>query len=525
MVAVARLNLPASDAGKRIWLTFDGAYRDTKVWVNGWLVSHHEGGYNSFREDITDVVRIGGRNTIAVRVDASKFEGWFYEGAGIYRHVWLDKTTPVAIAPDGVFVYSTFPNGAPGRSADIHVEAGVINSLTNASVAVVNCEIFSPEGKSVARFRQKDNVAGGAQGVIKLESKVSLPVLWSPESPKLYKLVTTVLLSNQVVDRQETAFGLRTFAFDATNGFLLNGHHYEIKGVCIHQDWAGVGIALPDSLQPFRIARLKEMGCNAIRTAHNPFSTGFLDACDRLGVLVLDEPRIPGSDSATLHTLADHIRRDRNHASVAFWSLGNEERGVQDTPQGANVFRSMQTLVKRLDPTRSVTYAAPNGNTFRGVNSVIDVRGWNYFFDQADRYHTDHPAQPEVCTEQGQLREHPRQFMPTTVPRLHQRLRHQLALRVDAALGRSPKHTVEFCLRPSVAVGNVRLGRVRLWRRAVAVGMAAGQLPVWRDGPVRISQGSFLLFPILVVHQHGPALASTLELARQGGPADSRGSL
>jgi beta-galactosidase len=307
----------------------------------------------------------------------------------------------VALAPDGIFVYSTFLNGVAGKSADIHVEAGVINSLTNTSVAVVNCEIISLEGKSLANFKQKDNVAGGAQGVIKLESKVSSPVLWSPESPRLYTLVTTVLVSNQVVDRQETQSGLRTFAFDATNGFFLNGHQYEIKGVCIHQDWAGVGIAVPDSLQPFRVARLKEMGCNAIRTAHNPFSTGFLDACDRLGVLVLDEHRMPGSDSETLRMWGDHIRRDRNHASVAFWSLGNEERGVQDTPEGANVFRSMQTLVKRLDPTRSVTYAAPNGNTFRGVNSVIEVRGWNYFFDQADRYHADHPGQPEVCTEQG----------------------------------------------------------------------------------------------------------------------------
>jgi beta-galactosidase len=187
-------NLPAGDVGKRIWLTFDGVFRDAKVWVNGWLVRHHEGGYNPFREDITDVVRLGGRNTIAVRVDASKFEGWFYEGAGIYRHVWLDKTSPVALVQDGIFVYSTFPNGAQGKSAEIHVQAGVINTLPNTSVAMVNCEIISPEGKSVASFQQKDNVAGDTQGVIKLESKISSPVLWSPESPRLYTLVTTVLV-------------------------------------------------------------------------------------------------------------------------------------------------------------------------------------------------------------------------------------------------------------------------------------------------------------------------------------------
>jgi beta-galactosidase len=395
-------SLSGSDAGKRIWLTFDGVYRGTEVWVNGWLVSHHEGGYNPFREDITDVVRFGGRNTIAVRVDASKFEGWFYEGAGIYRHVWLDTTSPLAVAPEGVFVYATFPNGAPDKRADLHVEATLLNRMTNAASAAVNCDIISPDGSTVAVFKGSDKVAGEAQQVIKLESRISSPALWSPESPRLYKLITSVSVGGKLVDRQETPFGVRSLAFDATNGFILNGQHYEIKGVCIHQDWAGVGIAVPDSLQYFRVSRLKEMGCNAIRTAHNPPAPGFLDACDRLGILVMDEHRLPGSDSESLRKWEGQIRRDRNHPAVAFWSLGNEERGVEDTAQGATVFRSMQDLVKRLDPTRPVTYAAPEGNVFRGANSIIEVRGWNYYLNQdTDRYHAEHHAQPEICTEQG----------------------------------------------------------------------------------------------------------------------------
>ena len=343
-------DLPAADAGKRIWLTFDGVFRDTKVWVNGWLVRHHEGGYNPFREDITDVVRFGGRNTIAVRVDATKFEGWFYEGAGIYRHVWLDKTATLAIAPEGIFVYSTFPNGPLGKRADLHVEATLLNRMTNAASATINCEVISPEGKPVASFNVSDKTTGEAQQVVKLESKISSPVLWSPESPRLYKLVTTVSVAGTVVDQEETAFGVRTFAIDATNGFLLNGQRYELKGVCIHQDWAGVGVAVPDSLQDFRVSRLKEMGCNAIRTAHNPPAPEFLDACDRLGILVMDEHRLPGSDSETLRKWDDQIRRDRNHPTVAFWSLGNEERGVEDTRAGRHGLRSMQDLVKR--PTR-----------------------------------------------------------------------------------------------------------------------------------------------------------------------------
>jgi beta-galactosidase len=396
--------LPAADAGKRIWLTFDGAYRDTTVWVNGWLVCHPMGGYNPFREDITDVVHLGGRNTLAVRVDATKFEGWFYEGAGIYRHVWLDKAAPVAIAPDGIFVFSTFKNNVPSDQADIHVEASLFNSLTNDAAAMVNCEIISPDGKSLTRFKESEKVPAGSPGVLKLESKFSSPVLWSPESPKLYQLITTVSVGGKTVDQNQTVFGIRTAGFDPTNGFLLNGKHYELQGVCIHQDWPGVGVAVPDSLQPFRVSRLKEMGCNAIRTAHNPPAPGFLDACDRLGMLVMDEHRLPGADTESLRKWDGQVRRDRNHPSVVIWSIGNEERGVQDTPQGANVARTMQSLVKRLDPTRPVTYAAPNGNTFRGINSVIEVRGWNYFIDPgSDKYHADHPNQPEVCTEQGSI--------------------------------------------------------------------------------------------------------------------------
>jgi beta-galactosidase len=396
--------LPSSDSGRRIWLTFDGAFRDTTVWVNGWLVRHHEGGYNPFREDITEVARIGGRNTVVVRVDATRYQGWYYEGAGIYRHVWLDKTAPLAIAPDGIFVCSKFKNNAPAGKAEIQVEASVLNTLTNPATAVVNCEIISPDGRPLAHFKASDKVSAGSQGVLKLQSKLSSPVLWSPESPKLYKLVTTVSVGGKTVDQQETVFGIRTLAFDPTNGFLLNGKHYQLQGVCIHQDWPGVGVAVPDSLQRFRVGRLKEMGCNAIRTAHNPPAPAFLDACDQLGLLVMDEHRLPGADTESLRKWEDHVRRDRNHPSVAIWSLGNEERQVEDTPQGANVARAMQNLAKRLDPTRPVTYAAPEGDVFRGINSVIEVRGWNYFLGpDMDKYHAEHPNQPEVCTEQGSI--------------------------------------------------------------------------------------------------------------------------
>jgi beta-galactosidase len=409
-------DLQAGDSGKRIWLTFDGAFRDTTVWVNGWLVRRHEGGYNPFREDITAVVHFGGKNTVAVRVDASKFEGWFYEGAGIYRDVWLDKTAPVAIAPDGVVVRANFSQNIPKSIAAVRVGVVVKNSQDEQSSVVVKGEIYDPAGKLVVKMQgsprilPSDSYTVGrinsrSEEEIILGDDLAGPILWSPENPKLYKLVTIVEADGKVVDQEETSFGIRTVGFDATNGFLLNGKRYELQGVCIHQDWPGVGVAVPDALQSFRVSRLKEMGCNAIRTAHNPPAPGFLDACDQLGILVMDEPRLPGADTESLRKWEDQIRRDRNHPSVAIWCLGNEERGVQDTPQGANVARAMQDLVKQLDPTRPVTYAAPEGNVFRGINSVIEVRGWNYYLatNNTDRYHAEHPTQPEVCTEQGSI--------------------------------------------------------------------------------------------------------------------------
>ena len=394
-------DLPATDAGRRIWLTFDGVYRDATVWINGWLVRRHEGGYNSFREDITDVVNVGGRNVIAVRVDATKFEGWFYEGAGIYRHVWLDKTGAVALAPDGIFVYATFPNHVPA-AADVHVEADVLNRSASAADAVVTCEIISPDRKSVARFAAGGQVAAGGRHTLTLTSSVVSPVLWSPESPCLYTLATTVAVGGEIVDRQETPFGIRTVGFDSNRGFLLNGRPYPIHGTCNHQDHAGVGAALPDALQAFRVEQLKRFGCNAIRTSHNPPTPELLEACDRLGLLVMDENRLLGSDSGNLAKWDEFIRRDRNHPSVAIWSVANEEFAVQATSQGGAVARTMQDWVKRLDPTRPVTYAAPQGDEVGGINGVIEVRGWNYHpGPDMDTYHAKHPDQPNVGTEQG----------------------------------------------------------------------------------------------------------------------------
>jgi len=393
--------LPKADAGKRLWLDFDGVFRDCTVFVNGWFVGHHESGYSSFRYDITDVANVGGQNVVAVKVDASQFEGWFYEGAGIYRHVWLVKTSPLAIAPDGVFVYSQFKNNMPGKTVEIRLQTQLLNSQTNAAHAKVHYEIISPEGKAVASDNESTRLKPWAQRAVRSEIRFRSPELWSPESPKLYQLVTTVESNGKMVDRQETTFGIRTVAFDPNKGFLLNGKPYVLKGTCNHQDMAGVGAALPDALQYFRIARLKEFGDNAYRTSHNAPTPELLDACDRLGMLVMDENRLLGSDAANLERFKGQILRDRNHPSVAIWSICNEE-SRQSYPDGGRVGAHMQEFLKQLDPTRPVTAAENIGDTYSGLMGALEVRGWNYHIGQdMDNYHKEHPLQPEVGTEQG----------------------------------------------------------------------------------------------------------------------------
>ena len=394
-------DLPKTDAGKRLWIEFDGAYRDCRVFVNGYFVGHHESGYSGFRYDITDVADCGGKNTLAVRVDASQFEGWFYEGAGIYRHVWLVKTGPVAIAPDSLFVYSTFPGAAPVAAAELHAEARVRNTREEQVDANVKYQVTDAAGKAVAQGEQTIHLTPVSLARTSLTLTLPSPALWSPEAPVLYHLSATVEVAGAVVDQVATEFGVRTARFHPEKGFLLNGQPYVLKGTCNHQDHAGVGAALPDRVQYFRIARLKEMGDNAYRTSHNPPTPELVEACDRLGMVVMDENRLLGSDVANLDRLERLVRRDRNHPSVVVWSIANEE-GVQTTPTGGRVAETMQRLIHRLDPSREVTMAANTGNDFGGLNRIIDVRGWNYHIGKdMDDYHAAHPSQPNVGTEQA----------------------------------------------------------------------------------------------------------------------------
>jgi beta-galactosidase len=387
--------VPAADHGRRLSLEFDGVFRDCLVALNGIYLGRNLSGYAPFRFDITEVANYGGNNVLVVRADATEHEGWFYEGAGIYRHVWLVKTDPVHVAPGGTFVSSDVHGGA----ATVVVQTQVENEGDAAPVCRIVATVTDPAGKVVARATTPPaRIAGWSGQEFTQHIAVRSPALWSLEHPQLCRLTTVIEANGAEVDRQETPFGIRTIRFDADHGFFLNGERVELKGTCNHQDHAGVGSALPDRLQYYRVERLKGMGCNAYRTSHNPPTAELLDACDRLGMLVLDETRMMSSSEEALSEFGRLIRRDRNHPCVIAWSIGNEEWRVQGSERGALIAAAMKRLARRLDPTRLVTEAM-NGDWGKGLSDVVDIQGFNYFQGDIDAYHRDHPHQPTMGTE------------------------------------------------------------------------------------------------------------------------------
>jgi beta-galactosidase len=396
-------NIPASDLGRHITVEFDGVFRDSQVWINGFYLGRESSGYSSFSYDLTDYLNYGGNNTMAVRVDATLEEGWWYEGAGIYRHVWLSKTAPLHVAKWGTFVTSEVKD----NSAEVTACASVNNdSAKDANFQIVQ-SILNADGKAVAEDKSKGlSLKAGETGKFSSAISVPNPNLWSLETPYLHKLVTTISSDGKVVDRYETPFGIRTLRWDATEGFFLNGKRVQLKGTCNHQDHAGVGVAIPDELNIFRLKQLKKMGTNAIRTSHNTPTPELIDACDRLGILVMDENRETGVNPQQLSGLERLILRDRNHPSVFMWSIGNEEWSIEGNEKGTRITETMQTFAKRLDPTRRTTVAI-SGGWGKGSSISIDVMGFNYFTHGdgrttgIDKYHALFPDKPSVGTEDG----------------------------------------------------------------------------------------------------------------------------
>jgi beta-galactosidase len=388
------LELPASDHGRRLRLEFDGAFRHATVIFNGHYLGENFSGYSPFHFDVTDFANYGAKNTIVVRVDATLNEGWFYEGAGIYRHVWLTKTHPVHVPLWGTFVQSEVRDGR----ATLRITTEVRNASDLDASCHIGSTIVDAKGNTVGSL-QPAPVGVGAWQTTEAQHTLEVrnPLLWSVEQPNLYQLISTIEVQGVAVDTHETTFGIRTVQFDVDRGLVLNGQPVKIKGTCNHQDHAGVGAALPDRIQYYRIERLKEMGSNGYRTSHNPPTPELLGACDRLGMMVMDETRMMSSSPEGLSQLERLIRRDRNHPSVVIWSLGNEEP-EQSTERGMHIVTTMKRLARRLDPTRVVT-VAQNGGWGKGISSVVDVFGCNYHDKDIDSYRRDHPHQPMIGTE------------------------------------------------------------------------------------------------------------------------------
>ncbi len=386
-----------ADKGKHLELQIDGVSTHCTVWINGTEVHHNNCGYTGFTVDLTPFARFGNAlNTVAVRVDAQEQEGWWYEGAGMYRHTRLLKRPPLHIVTDGVFAQ---PVKKSKGTWEIPAEVTLENSGKEPAKGSVTMRLLSPDGKEVASGSGKATVPVLGRSVVKFSIPVKNPLLWSPDHPALYKVETSVTSPGGNADQVAFHCGFRTIRFDAEKGFFINDQPLKIQGTCNHMDHAGVGTAVPDSLWDFRIRKLKEMGSNAYRCSHNPPPAEFLDACDRLGMLVMDESRNFNCAPEYMDQMRWMVRRDRNHPSVILWSVFNEEP-MQATEQGCEMVRRMSAAVKELDTTRPVT-AAMSGGHFApfNVSQVVDVVGFNYGQAGYDNFHKAHPEIPIMSSE------------------------------------------------------------------------------------------------------------------------------
>jgi beta-galactosidase len=395
-----RRALPVSpaDRDRQIWLEFDGVFRDCLVFVNGCIVGENGSGYAPFRVDLTDFLDYdGGANVLTVRVDASLGEGWFYEGAGIYRHVDLVKAAPTHVPQWGTVVRAE----PDGTGATVHIATDVAHPGPSPARIRLRRAILAPDGSEATRLPDELVALDPNATVTRTaDFRLANAMLWSIETPRLYRLVTELWADERLIDRTETDFGIRSIRFDADKGFFLNGQPVKLLGTCNHQDHAGVGTAIPDRLNAWRVEQLQAMGSNAWRSSHNPPSEALLDICDAKGMLMIVELRRNTTDPQALDELDRIVRRDRNHPCVILWSAGNEEP-QQGMDRGKRITAQLKRRIVALDPTRPVTQAFyfEDKGYHTGAWDVVDVAGLNYRTDQAEVFHRQFPHLPIIGTE------------------------------------------------------------------------------------------------------------------------------
>jgi beta-galactosidase len=401
--------IPASDKGRRITVEFEGAFQTTTLYCNNFIVGRHESGYAPFQFDITEFINYGGSNVLSVCVDGKLPEGWWYEGGGIYRDVYLVKTAPVHVPWGGVYVQSWFkvdPDGGrsfledtPEGPAHLRIQVAAANKGMARAEVKIRTRVLDPEGREVAEGSRRVEVGPGGETAASVEAKLRHPRLWSLEEPQLYTAVVELENEGRVVDRFEQTFGIRTIRFDANLGFFLNGKSLKIRGAANHQDHAGVGIALPDDVFAFRLKRLKEFGFNGYRTAHHPGGP-VIRVADRLGMLVLAENRKFSTGEQAMKELRQLVLSCRNSPSVIAWNIGNEEVAFQHTPIGGQVARGMRDCVRSMDTTRPVAMGQNEGHEIPGSAATeLDLIGFNYTWDTWDKIHKLYPDKPIIETE------------------------------------------------------------------------------------------------------------------------------
>lgn len=386
--------LSAEDSHKRITLLFEAVAIHCKIYVNGCYMLANNCGYNSFEVDITDVAVFGGENVVAVFIDVSEHEGWWYEGAGIYRPVWLIKAEPVSVDLYGVFVH-------PEKCAEcwrVPIETTLRNDGYESRHVRVNNVIVDANDFQVASLEDEVVLPPRSVQTFHQETRICNPRCWDIENPNLYTLQTALYTEEGMCENQTNRFGFRSIRFDAQRGFFLNEKPVKIKGVCCHQDYGLTGKAVPPRIQRYRLELLKEMGANGYRCAHYPHSAYTMDRLDELGFLVMAETRWFQSTPEGMQQLEMLIRRDRNHPSIILWSVGNEEP-LHLTSAGQRTARAMIYRVKELDGTRPVTTAVSHDPCHSSVVQTVDVMGVNYNLSHLDLLHQKHPDLPLLSSE------------------------------------------------------------------------------------------------------------------------------
>ena len=384
---------------KSLTLCFEGTAVNAEFYFNGSLMARSFSAYTETTFDITDRAYFDGRpNVLAVRILGFATEGWWYEGAGIYRHVKLYVKDKLHIAHNGIFAKPVLKEGTK-NSWNIELETTLFNGGYDDDSATLRATLYDGETPVSTKTSNEMLVESYTEKASDMRLSVSRPVRWDIDNPKLYDLRVEVIKRGEVIDSDSVRIGFRTFYADSEKGFFLNGKPLKIKGTCNHQDHAGVGVAVPDALQYYRIKRLKEMGSNAYRCAHNLPAKEVLDACDELGLIVMDENRRFESREEVLEYLRIMVKRDRNHPSVMFYSLFNEEP-LQNTEEGARIFRRMRAEVEKLDNTRLITGAINSGDiSHEGAGEYMDVIGINYAVSSIDKNHESHKGRPIIGTE------------------------------------------------------------------------------------------------------------------------------